>query len=86
MSTIIIRPPGAAADEQWQARPDHYCPACGARKVRFLESSGTLYNNSLGLCVGCNTAWEWTYFSEEWVKARTLLIRKALRGGGTWRA
>lgn len=72
----------ANSSEGWEQQPDRFCPECGTRGVWLLESAGTFNNNDIGLCLNCDTAWEWTYFSEEWVKARTLRLRAIDRSEG----
>ena len=66
--------------EEWQKRDDQFCPSCGHQGVWLIESDGTFYNNDIGLCSACDTAWEWTYFSEEWTKQRTLRLRAKITG------
>ena len=65
----------SSTHEGWELQPDRFCPACGTKGVWLLESTGTYNNNDIGLCLSCDTAWEWTYFSEEWIKARALKLR-----------
>lgn len=68
--------------EEWELQEDRFCPGCGTRGVWLLESVGTRNNNDIGLCLACDTAWEWTSFSEEWIKARALKLRAIGRNKG----
>ncbi len=79
MEAPVIRYVTIGSDrEAWQARPNQYCPKCGATGpfIWLLESSGTYNNNDIGLCLNCDTAWEWTYFSDDWIRARVLRLRE----------
>ncbi len=74
METPVIRYITIGGDpEAWQARPDQHCPKCGATGlfIWLLESHGS----DIGLCLNCDTAWEWTPFAEDWIHARVFRLR-----------
>ena len=70
--------------EAWQARPDQHCPKCGATGpfIWLLEGHISYNGTDIGLCLNCDTAWEWTYFAEDWIRARVLRLREIERDRG----
>ncbi len=62
--------------EAWQARPRQHCPNCGATGLFIWLLEDGDGEADIGLCLNCDTAWEWTYFADDWIRARTLILRR----------